>query len=136
MKLDPDHTKIKSIYRFIVGISYILQTGKKDQGDFKIATIKIANEKLAINFFDALLEYLSDHSVSLTDQSDMKNVVAIQLLYYLENAKLALNQNNAFKHMASMKEPENLVLLRDEVFNKYFKILLFTQNNKQQQQNN
>jgi hypothetical protein len=47
----------------------------------------------------------------------MKNVVAIQLLYYLENAKLALNQNNAFRHMASMKEPENLVLLRDEVFN-------------------
>jgi hypothetical protein len=68
--------------------------------------------------------------VSFTDQSDMKNVVAIQLLYYLENAKLASNQNNAFKHMTSMKEPENLVFLRDEVFNKYFKILLFTHNNK------
>jgi len=56
----------------------------------------------------------------------MKSIVAMQILYYLQHAKLGSNQNNAFKHMTSMKEPENLVVLRNEVFNKYFKILLFT----------
>ena len=61
LKTDPNLPQIHSFYRFIVGISYILQTGKKDQGDFKIATIKIPNEKTAIQLFDALLEYLNHH---------------------------------------------------------------------------
>lgn len=91
LKTDVVHAQIESVYRFLVSIAYILQTGKKDQSDFKIATIKIPNEKTAIHLFDALLEYLFGHSVSLADRFEMKSIVAIQLFGYFEHAKLTSN---------------------------------------------
>ncbi len=60
----------------------------------------------------------------MKDNLELKSILGIKLLGYLQIALLQSSSKNAFQHLIAISEPENLVSLRNQTLSKLFKLLL------------